>query len=120
MKAATGTQRMQSTLQELIDFLGKVQISFRTIHVQSSLKCKHQTNSIIVWALQTYITTCEEVARTEYAVQSNLRTVQDLQAALSQQNNVFADQYDAPSIPASSQIGQMTTSSEHFSLHTPD
>ncbi|DBA90261.1 TPA: hypothetical protein ACH3X1_003554 [Trebouxia sp. C0004] len=82
MEAATDTQRLQLTLQELIDFLGK-----------------------------TYITTCEEVARTEYAVQSSMQIVQELQAALSQRNDVFADQCDAPSIPASSKIGQMPTSS---------
>ncbi|KAL0049516.1 hypothetical protein WJX82_003996 [Trebouxia sp. C0006] len=81
MEAATETQRLQITLQELIDFLGK-----------------------------TYITTCEEVARTEHAVQSNMRIVQELQAAVSQRNNVVADQSDAPSLPAFSQVGQMPTS----------
>lgn len=79
-----------------------------------------QTTTINTCALQTYVTTCEEVARTEYAVQSNMRIVQDLQAAVSQRNNVLAGQCDAPSLPASSQIGQMPTSSEHISLHTPD
>ncbi|KAL0042506.1 hypothetical protein WJX79_001762 [Trebouxia sp. C0005] len=89
MEAFTDTQRLQLTLQELIDFLGK-----------------------------TYVTTCEEVARTEYAVQSNMRIVQDLQAAVSQRNNVLAGQCDAPSLPASSQIGQMPTSS--YPVHSAE
>ncbi len=120
MEAATETQRLQITLQELIDFLGKVQITFRANRVEQSLRCNSKTTAITIYALQTYITTCEEVARTEYAVQSNMRIVQDLQAAVSQRNNVFADQCDAPSLPASSQSGQMPTSSEHNSLHMPD
>jgi len=34
MEAATDIQRLQVTLQKLIDFLGQVQITFRTVHVQ--------------------------------------------------------------------------------------
>ena len=120
MEAATETQRLQITLQELIDFLGKVQITFRANRVYQSLRCNNKTTAIAVYALQTYITTCEEVARTEYAVQSNMRIVQELQAAVSQRNNVVADQSDAPSLPAFSQVGQMPTSGEHISLHTID
>ena len=107
MQAATDCQHLQTTLRELTEFLGQVSYNLTnfTRETRSLQHCLRPVQSAVIYSpchLQTYVTTCEEVARAEYAVQSSMQLVQDLRAQLSAQHDTVADKSLAPTMPAPS------------------
>lgn len=124
MQAATDCQHLKTTLCELTEFLGQVSYNLTNItrRIRWLQHCLRAGQSAVIYSpchLQTYVTTCEEVARAEYAVQSSMQIVQDLRAQLSAQHDTVADESLAPSMPAPAVSKPAPGTCKYGRLHVP-